>query len=249
MNPFRSHASKNTWLVPVSVLSLVVGFLTSVAWITKDTRNQRWSTLAADQQARMGAVSIDLQEEYQKVMDEVTKLRAENTRLQNAVAGYNNASGELNQSLQQLKIFAALTEAEGPGITITLRDSKPKDDFVSDANIIHDYDVLKAVNELWNAGAEAISVNNHRVGPSTNIRCAGTTILIDSVKIATPILIRAIGDPDTLYGAMNLPGGALQEIRSVDPGMVQIDSVKKHRLPAYAGATTRTFLKVPTGKP
>ena len=44
--------------------------------------------------------------------------------------------------------------------------------------IIHDTDVLRVVNELWNAGAEAVTVNNRRVGPGTNYRCVGTTILV-----------------------------------------------------------------------
>jgi len=247
MNPFRTAASTNTWVIPVSLLMLAVGVLTSLAWITKDSSTDRLKGLAPDQQRRLQDPA--LQEEYLKVQAEVAKLRAENTRLQNAVANKSSASSELNSSLQQLKLFAGLTEVEGPGISITLRDSaRPHDPFLSENNIIHDFDVLRVVNELWNAGAEAVSVNNHRVGPGSNVRCVGSTILMDSVKIAPPIIIRGIGEPETMYSAVNMTGGVFQELRNTDPAMVQVETVKKMKFPAYAGSTSKSILTVPGGK-
>jgi uncharacterized protein YlxW (UPF0749 family) len=144
------------------------------------------------------------------------------------------------------KLFAGLTEAEGPGVTIVLRDStKPVENVLDPSGgIIHDTDVLKVVNELWNAGAEAVAVNGKRVGPRTNFRCVGSTILVDSIKIATPIRIEVIGDKDTLLGALNMPGGPLDEIRGVDPQMVQIEVVERHRLPAFNGPMSSKYAKV-----
>ena len=112
-------------------------------------------------------------------------------------------------------------------------------------SIIHDDDVLKVVNELWASGAEAISVNNHRVSIGTSFRCVGPTILVDGARIASPVVIRAIGDPDTLQGGLDIPGGILAQLREQDPAMVQIEKVKKHVLPAYTGSTQHTLLSVP----
>jgi uncharacterized protein YlxW (UPF0749 family) len=109
--------------------------------------------------------------------------------------------------------------------------------------VIHDRDVLHVTNELFASGAEAVSVNNHRVAASSSLRCVGTTILINDVKIASPIVIRAIGDPETLYGAMDMPGGVLSEIRVYDPAMVQLEKAKDLRLPAYVGTTDRKWAK------
>lgn len=98
------------------------------------------------------------------------------------------------------------------------------------------------VNELWAASAEAVSVNNHRVVGSSSFRCVGPVIHVDNVPISTPVRIRAIGDPEVLYGAMNLRLGVLDEIRnSGDPTMVQMEAVEKQRIPAYAGPTARKF--------
>lgn len=245
-NPFRAGSSQNSWLMPVSLMALLVGFLASVSWITMDTRETRLRTLPTDIQARFAAGSLDLQEEYMKVQEEVKRLREDNTRLQNMVAQGTNASVELNASLQESKLFSGLTEVEGPGITIILRDSaQPPDEFIPEANIVHDYDVLRVVNEMWAAGAEAVSVNGRRVGPTSSFRCVGPTILVDSVKIASPVTIRVVGDPDALFGAINLPGGALEDLRRVDPAMVQVEVVKRHLLPAYAGTTKFNWATLP----
>jgi uncharacterized protein YlxW (UPF0749 family) len=101
------------------------------------------------------------------------------------------------------------------------------------------------VNELFSSGAEAVSVNDHRVAGTTSFRCVGPTILVNDMKIASPVLIRAVGDANTLYGGMNLPGGVLSEIRMTDPAMVQIDKVAKQELPAFVGKTSMQFAKVP----
>jgi len=153
--------------------------------------------------------------------------------------------------LQEVKVFAGLTKVVGPGIVVTLRDSQKDNAGVSlnfgipsDA-IIHDVDVLKVVNELIASSAEAVSVNNHRVAGNTSFRCVGTTILVNDIKIASPVVIRAIGDSDTLLGAMNMRGGVLAEIRQTDPGMVQVESVKSQELPEFVGNTTRKFAKPP----
>lgn len=247
MNPFAIRNASNSWVVPVSLLTVVVGFLTSLAWITTQRQQDMMRSLPPDMRTRLSVGELDLSEEYAQVRDEVTKLREEKTKLENLLAQGKSSTTLLNESLQESKIFACLTEVKGPGVSITLHDSKkPIEDAMDPAGaIVHDTDVVKVVNELWASGAEAISVNNKRVGPTTSFRCVGPTILVDSVKIASPVVIRAIGDAETLYGGMNLPGGVLEELRSYDPKMVEVAIVKDMRLPAFAGSTTNKFAKVP----
>ncbi len=246
-NPFLSaRQSPNSWVIPVSLMCVLLGSMAAMAWVTDQNRPSRRGLLGDDQRTRVLTGPIDLQEEYQNLNGEVAKLRAENTKLQNAIANQTGSTKALNDSLQEAKTVAGLTELEGPGVVVTLRDiDRVRPDALAQDQGIHDIDVLKVVNELFNAGAEAIEVNGHRVVGTTNFRCVGSTILVDGVKIATPIYIRAIGDADTLVGGLNLPLGVLDEIRSIDPGMVSIEKVSKMRLPAFNGSTTRRFAKVP----
>jgi uncharacterized protein YlxW (UPF0749 family) len=65
-------------------------------------------------------------------------------------------------------------------------------------NILTDRDVRSVVNELWHDGAEAISVNNVRLTPTSAIRFAGEAVLVDFQPITSPYEIRALGNSDDL---------------------------------------------------
>lgn len=235
-----NHSSQLKSMSVIAAMALIAGLLASAAWITNTSRESRLAQLGGDPTARVSIDDLNAATEMQKQREEINKLRAETTRLQNLVASNTNASEELNTSLQELKIFAGLTEVQGPGVTVILSDSRRPIDEVLDANenIIHDQDLVSVLNELRNAGAEAISVNDKRLGPSSWVRCAGTRILVDNVQVAAPVVIRAIGNGKDLYSSMNMPGGYLDQLRQADPAMVRIEVAEKLNLPAYTGSTT-----------
>ena len=244
MSPKQPNPQSQTLLWPVSALVLAVGLAGSMVWITGLTRNGL-DKLRLDMRTPLSSRSLDNERKYAELSDEVTMLREEMTRMENAIAEGSEGAKQLNESLQSTKLYAGLTEVVGPGISVVLRDSEGSVENIIDlgSSIIHDTDVLRVVNELWSAGAESISVNGLRVGLRSSFRCVGPTILVDSVRIASPVTIRVIGDAETLMGAMNLPGGPLDEIRAFDPAMVRIEIVASHVLPAFAGSTTSKFAK------
>jgi len=255
MNPFVSRINNQSWVVPVSIMCLVIGFMTSLAWVNKTTRGTRNGFLREDQRTRVSEQVVD-PEAYEQATREVKKLQEGKTNLELALSKHGEDSKILNDSLQEMKSFAGLSEIEGPGVVVTLTDSvKSQQNFAGTMaqnpdSVIHDRDVLHVSNELFASGAEAVSVNNHRVSATSSFRCVGTTILVNDVKIASPIVVRAIGDPETLYGAMNMPGGVLSEIRVFDPAMALMDKAKILHLPAFVGSTERKWAKPvhPTGK-
>jgi uncharacterized protein YlxW (UPF0749 family) len=65
-------------------------------------------------------------------------------------------------------------------------------------NILTDRDVRSVVNELWHDGAEAITVNDVRLTPTSAIRFAGDAVLVDFEPLTSPYRIRAIGRSDDL---------------------------------------------------
>lgn len=229
----------------MSAMLAVLGFLITLAWLTQEAKSTRLSSLDPDQVQRIRGGTLDLQEEYGRILTEVTKLREDKTRFEKAAAQESGQAKLLNDSLQEAKQYAGMSEVEGPGVTVTIEDNTNENagGFVQD-QIIHDVDVLRTVNELWNAGAEAIAVNGNRVSVGTNFRCAGSVMYVGNVRIASPVVVQAIGDPKTLAGGMNLPGGVLSELKSAGCP-TKLENVKKMRLPAYAGPTTTKFATVP----
>ncbi len=247
MNPFTTRMSGNAWILPVGVFILVLFLMIKMAWLTKDNLGTRIPLLTSDQANRVKANYADAEEEGKKLQNEILKLREDKTRLENAMGGQTKQAAVLNESLQDAKLFGGLTEVEGPGIVVTLKDSTAAGNqgFGGDDQIIHDVDVLRVVNELWASGAEAVSVNNRRAAYSTSYRCVGPVIHVDGVPISSPVTIRAIGDGPTLMGGLNLPLGVLAQIRTSDPAMVQLEVLKTIRLPAYQGVTTRRYATIP----
>ncbi len=255
MNPFASRISGNSWVLPVSGLCLVLGFMVRAAAITDTTRNDRLSALDKTQQFRIGLGTIDLQQQYlglqkdfEGLQGEVSKLRTENDNLQKTIGTSGPTSKLLNQSLQDAKAFAGLTAVDGPGVKITLIDSKKASFGPIQENIIHDTDILSVTNELFASGAEAIDVNGQRIVGTSAVRCAGPIVFMDGVRIASPIIVRAIGDAKTLMGGLNIPEGVLDQIRRTDPSMVQVEEVKNMRIGAYSGSTDRKYAKTTEGK-
>jgi uncharacterized protein YlxW (UPF0749 family) len=247
VNPFVSRITGNNWVVPVTLLSLVLGFMMTLAWMNEGNRAARLSRLDPDAANRYLQLHWDEVENSQKSAEEVEKLRAEISKLQTAVASQTSAGKLLNDSLQEAKAIAGLTEVEGPGVSVTLQDSsKPLPPGVDARNAnIHDGDVLQVVNVMWAAGAEAVSVNNHRMGTRSNVTCVGVVVHIDGVPISSPVVIQGIGDPETIAGALNIRDGVLDQIRAYDPNMVELRTFQKARLTAFAGSTMFKYAHAP----
>lgn len=183
------------------------------------------------------------------LQEEIKQLLEKNTALENALASGTKQAKVLNDNLQEAKMLAGLVEVEGSGVEVILQDSKKQvskdteEPMLADIYTIHDYDILRVVNELKQAGAEAISVNGQRVIGSTAIRCTGPIIYVNDIKLSSPFVIQAVGDPNTLLGALKMPGGVLEDIENADPKMVQINTKEKVVIPAFAGSTKFRFAK------
>ncbi|MFA6308223.1 MAG: DUF881 domain-containing protein [Clostridia bacterium] len=113
-----------------------------------------------------------------------------------------------DQKLEAANLKSGLTDVSGPGIIINMNDATAQKDtagtYYSDMQlIIHDSDILKLINDLKIAGAQAISINDERLISTSGIICAGPTMLINSNKYAVPFIVKAIGNPDSLYDAVD----------------------------------------------
>ena len=149
--------------------------------------------------------------------------------------------------MDELKARAGETEMEGKGIVFTLDDSKQAAKAGENKNlyIIHDDDLLRVVNELRSAGAEAISLNGQRLIGSSEIRCVGPTVLVNERRLAAPFVISAIGNPQTLESSLKLRGGVIENFKfwGIKADIVQSDKV---RIPAFKGKRTFEFAKMVT---
>lgn len=110
--------------------------------------------------------------------------------------------GKLSSLLDQQTVVAAYIGLQGPGVTVSIDNAEqPTFSGTTDLGQVIDRDLQHAVNGLWRAGAEAISINGIRLTSRTSIRNAGNTILVDYRPVVAPYRIRVLGDVTRLVEA------------------------------------------------
>ena len=165
-----------------------------------------------------------------------------------SAASEDKPSAASDRQLSEARFLAGLTPVQGPGVVVTLNDSKKAlagrlPPGLTPPNLIHDTDINQVVNELKAAGVEAIAVNDQRLVAVSPIRCAGPTIFINNVPQAPPFVIKAIGDPKAMAAALNRRGSIASEIKYFDPAMVSVNEAGTLKLPEYSGVNELRYAK------
>ena len=91
--------------------------------------------------------------------------------------------------------------------------------------LVHEEDLLYIVNELFNSGADAVSINDQRIVSTTSILCDGNIIRINGKMIGVPLTIKAIGYPERMEYALTRPGGYL-DLMANDGVKISVEKVK-----------------------
>lgn len=186
--------------IVIPVLLLVLGFLVTSALVEERRREQQLPSRAAEildliatQEQGIGGLSA-----------EARSLSARLGELQRERARESEQLREALDDLNGLQIPSSTGAARGPGIVVELEDSESSPRTrgeITDLRI-QDVDLRLVVNALWQAGAEAVAVNDHRIGSTTAIRAAGERILVNFTPVASPYLVSAIGNPDALESSL-----------------------------------------------
>jgi len=114
----------------------------------------------------------------------------------------NPVINELLNKRQELLVLNGFTDVKGSGVVITLNDAPAREEMDPSQLIIHDMDIVQILNVLRSAGAQAISINDERIITTSRHFCVGPTILINQKRYPVPYVIKAIGDPDEMYNAI-----------------------------------------------
>jgi len=165
------------------------------------------------------ALRLEAEEaEGRKLLEELNSLETEWSQLLNNI-GSRQQDPEIMELIRQrdYEYFrAGLTNVKGDGIVITMQDAQTAGDMNIKDYIIHDADITGILNELRSNGAEAISINGERILGTSKLVCAGPTIFLNKSRYPPPYVIKAIGDPDTLYDAIDqLPNVAVMRLYGI----------------------------------
>lgn len=181
-----------------------------------------------------------VEQERDKLRAELSEVRLRMTEIERALGEGKSSHEQLVSQFEGARLQAGLTALKGPGIVVRLTDSPRQPGPNEDPYdfIVHDLDLTVLVNELWASGAEAVEVNGQRIVARSSIRCVGPTVLVNTNRIASPFIVKAIGDVDHLEGGLKMPGGFLDSTNRLtsNGGEVVISRMREVQITAYSGS-------------
>lgn len=183
------------------LLAALLGF--AIATQVRQTQSQGLEDLRQDELVR---ILDDVTQNGARLDDEITDLQSTKDGLANSDASSPEAIAAAQERADTLGILAGTERATGPGIRLKISDSGGQ---------VGAPALLDAVQELRDAGAEAMQIGSVRVVASTWFRDAdGGAIEVDGTRLSAPYEIIVIGDPQTMSSAMEIPGGVSESVRS-----------------------------------
>jgi len=202
----------------VAALLAVVGFA-SVAQVQATDRDDDY---AGTRQEDLIQLLDSLAAASERAELEIARLEQTRSSLLNDTSSNNAALEQAREQANVLSILAGTVPTVGPGVVITVQDP---------TGAVGIDQLLNGLEELRDAGAEAIEINNLvRVVARTSLRDGEGGVIIDDQQLAPPYLIEAIGEPHTLEQALDFRGGFIEEIEqrpvSGEVSVQQVDTVE-----------------------
>lgn len=209
--------SRSQWIF--GALAVVLCVLLGIAIVTQVRQNESGDSLETARPADLLVLLDSLQQREAALNTEVSELRRTLAELQASGSSDQAAIENAQARLAGLSILIGTVPAIGPGVTLTITDN---------ARGVPAETLLDVINELRNAGAEAMEIQGRandqrssvRVGVSTWVTGGPGALVVDGNTLNPPYSVVAIGDPPTLAAAMNIPGGAVDSVERVGGTMV-----------------------------
>lgn len=214
----------------ITLVCMIIGFMLAVQFRhVQDVKDSLPNQRAEELSGRL----IQLAEERDELEKQLEILRQE--------AG----SATNRELITELKFQACTLPVEGQGVIIKMDDSTRAAKSGENPNVylIHDDDVLRVINELRAAGAEAISINGQRLVATSEIRCAGPTLSVNNVRSAPPYEIRAIGEKKSLENSIKMRGGVAETL-NVWGIRLEVSTADNVYIPPYKGTSKRAYSKI-----
>lgn len=165
-----------------------------------------------------------------ELQDEIAGLRSDNAAAEDALRRLGSRYGDVRARRTTIGAVTGFEAVRGDGVRITVDNEQ----FADEDHLVRDSDLALLANGLWEAGAEAISVNGQRLTAASGIRTSGDAIEVNLIGIAPPYTVLAIGDRSTLSSRFVDTQSGLQFISRVNAFgyLYTVDNEDDMRLPA-----------------
>lgn len=192
-----------------------------------------YETMSEEELTRLISETSNQIQQQEQRRDELQK---QLNSLQEASDKQQEAQRIAEQNEQTSGILSGRLPAEGEGVTIRVTHGS--------IEAVDAATMFSLIEELRNAGAEVIAINDVRVITQTYIADGEDGLICDGQTLSSPYVIKAIGDSQNLQNAVNIAGGVGSRLKvkfgaDVDvtsSDLVKIDEVAS--VPQYRYAKT-----------
>ncbi|AKU18973.1 hypothetical protein VV02_15450 [Luteipulveratus mongoliensis] len=218
----RVRATKANLLA--AALALLLGFA-----VVTQVRQTRTSGLENLRQADLVSLLASVNNQSSRLDKDVGDL----TRTRDGLRSGTDDAAAVKAARDRLNTLGILTgtvKATGPGVKIIINDPNAA---VGAPNI------LDTVQELRDAGAEAIQIGDVRVVANSWFGTSQSgKLVVDGKEVRPPYTILAIGDSHTMATAMAIPGGVVEQVKQIgaQPTVLELHKVDVNALRAASKA-------------
>jgi uncharacterized protein YlxW (UPF0749 family) len=201
----------------LAVVTLLLGFLVVV-----QLRTQASVTAFAGLSSQDLTVLVaNLDARNDQLRTEVATLEQELGVLQQNTQRGDASVDELRADLRRVRLYSGIDPATGPGVSVVVHGP-------IDGSGIEDL-----INELRNAGAEAMAIEATRLVPGVVAMGPAGAAEIGGTGLKDPFTVYAIGAPDKLTGSLTRPGGIISQLSATQPDVtVEVTPLDRIAVPA-----------------
>lgn len=238
----KKQIGKREWEFSLVIVSFILGLLLAAQFRTQQTIKAATPSKRLDE---LAVTLTEVEKEKDKMREEINDLRQKIQDYEKIATEGKSLMGAIKEELDKTRVMAGLTAVQGPGVIVKLQDSLIKAQPGEDPNmyLIHQEDILQVRNELFAAGAEAISINGQRMVSTSEVRCVGPTVIVNGTRLAPPYEISAIGNAKDLETALIMQGGIAELLEPVGIKL-KIRKENNIQIPAYSGSLSFKYGKI-----
>lgn len=160
--------------------------------------------LQAERSEDLARILSELTAQSDRLQQEITELRLTLVGFETSAEREELARRSLQRRLDDLRILTGVSPVEGEGVVLTVED--PAGQVTQDV-------FVDTVQELRDAGAEAIAVNDVRLVASSAFATRNERVVLDRQPLEAPYRVVAIGPAQTIAAALAIPGGAIDTLQ------------------------------------
>jgi uncharacterized protein YlxW (UPF0749 family) len=190
--------------IAMTAVLFALGFLV-VVQLRSQTADEGLTALSVSELTELVA---NLTTRNNQLREEIRVLEQQRDTIASAVERGDTSLVQVRADLGRIRAWSGVTGVRGEGVRVTVSGEVPGEA------------IELLLNELRNAGAEAIAVDNIRVVPGVVVSGPEGALVVAGVPLAGAVEVTAVGQPQTLAGSLSRVGGPIAQLAARFPGVV-----------------------------